>query len=190
VCAATISSERKRYQGALIATLSIACVLATRAGDIYDGPNRSEVAFSVEARLYLMTSADKHWAESFLRNANGEKREVSYFVRTDLPLFKDGSKVSDAIYQRIDKPQFYYIADEDIMFNVERQFMIGCGADGFSIHSPKLRNFILCSYPYSPEVPIGRHSDVRRGSMWCTPIPNISVYKTGNRRRRRSSTRG
>jgi hypothetical protein len=80
----------------------------------------------------------------------GEKREVSYFVRTDLPLFKDGSKVSDAIYQRIDKPQFYYIADEDIMFNVERQFMIGCGAGGFSIRSPKLRNFILCSYPYSP----------------------------------------
>ena len=142
-------------------------ILAGRlaAGDGVDGPNRYEADFSREHTRYTMTKADERWTASLLRNLK-ESGKVTYFTRTDLPIMKDGRAVRGLIYQRIDKPQYCYISDGDVMLDLDSGLIYSPGVGGFSMHSPKSRDFIVCLLFQRGGVPIMRHSEIARRQVW------------------------
>ena len=135
------------------------------AGDFADGPIRYEVDFAKEHSQYKITKGDKRWVDSLLRNLN-ERSKATIFVRTDLSLVKDGVEIRGLIYQRVDEPRYCYVADGDVMLDLKNGSISSPGVGGFSMHSPKSRDFIVCLHFQSGGVPILRHSVINFSNTW------------------------
>ena len=130
------------------------------AGDGIGGTNRYEADFSREHVSHKMSKKDEQWDASLLRKLKYDGKVV-YFVRTNLPLQKDGTNVIGLIYRRIDQPQHYYIAEGDVMLNLKDGLIFNPGVGGFSMHSPKSRNFIACLNFQQGGVPFVHHSEIK-----------------------------
>ena len=146
---------------ALLLFVAAACF----AGDGADGKNRYEADFTHEATQYKMTKEDERWTASLLRNLK-EKGKVTYFTRTDLLVLRDGAQVEGVVYHCVSKPDFYYIAEGDVMLDLARGGIYSPGVGGFSMHSPKSRNFIACLNFQSGGVGVVRHSPIARKRVW------------------------
>ncbi len=135
------------------------------AGDGADGPNRYEGDFTNEPKQYQVTKDDERWTASLLRNLK-EKGKVTYFTRTDLVIRRDGVQVEGAVYRCVSKPSVYYISEGDVMLDLTRGRIYSPGVGGFSMHSPKSRNLVVCLNFQSGGVPVVRHSPVARERVW------------------------
>src|SRR5258708_3808939 len=124
-----------------------------------DGPNRYEGDFTNEPKQYQMTREDEKWTASLLRNLK-EKGRATYFTRTDLVLRKEGSVVEGVVYRCVSKPNYYYISEGDVMLDLDRDGIYSPGVGGFSMHSPKSRNFIACLNFQPGGVGFVRHSPI------------------------------
>jgi hypothetical protein len=140
-------------------------IATSMAGDAADGPNRYEADFAHGLTPYQMSKADQQWVVSLLRNLK-EPSKAIYFTRTDLLLRKDGTDVQGLIYRRIDQPQYFYIAEGDVMLDLKNGWIYNPGVGGFSMHSPKPRNFIVCLNFQKGGVPFIRHSQIKQGNVW------------------------
>jgi hypothetical protein len=134
-------------------------------GDGADGPNRYRADFSASLKHYVLTAQDQLWTRSLLRNLR-EKQKPTLFVRTDLALQRDGKSVSGLLYQCIEKPQYFYCAEGDVLLDLKHGWIYNPGVGGFSMHSPKSREFIVCLNFQRGGVPFIRHSSITRGVVW------------------------
>jgi hypothetical protein len=66
----------------------------------------------------------------------------------------------------MDKPQYYYIAEGDIMLDLNKKYAYNPGVGGFEMYSPKSRNFIVCINFQPGGVPVARHSEIGRDKVW------------------------
>ena len=151
---------------ALLLLVTATCL----AGDGADGPNRYEADFTNAPRQYQMTKDDERWTASLLRNLK-EKGKVTYFTRTDLVIRRDGVQVEGAVYRCVSKPNFYYISEGDVMLDLSQDGIFNPGVGGFSMHSPKSRQFIACLNFQQGGVGFVRHSPIARGQIWWFANP-------------------
>ena len=140
-------------------------IIKSHAGDGIGGTNRYEADFSRGHESYKMGKEDERWAASLLRNLKATGKAI-YFARTDLPVQKDGVVVRGLVYRRVDQPEYYYIAEGDAMLNLKEGFIYNPGVGGFSMHSPKSRNFIVCLNFQQGGVPFVRHSEIGKSNIW------------------------
>ena len=68
---------------------------------------------------------------------------VVYFVRTSLSLEVYKTIVQGAVYQSVEKPDYFYIVNGDAMLRLGTKWAYNPGVDG-SMHAPRSRNFIVC----------------------------------------------
>lgn len=155
----------------LFAIAVILCVVVgSHAGDGIGGTNRYAADFSRGHESYKMGKDDERWAASFLRNLKATGKAI-YFTRTDLPVQKDGVVVRGLVYRRVDQPKYYYITEGDVMLNLKEDFIYNPGVGGFSMHSPKSRNFIVCLNFQQGGVPFVRHSEIGTSNVWWFARP-------------------
>lgn len=140
-------------------------VITSYPGDEIGGTNRYEANFSHEHEQYKMSKDDERWAASLLQKLKPHGKVV-YFTRTDLPVQKDGVEVRGLVYRRVDQTQYYYIAEGDVMLNLKDALIYNPGVGGFSMHSPKSRNFVVCLNFQRGGVPFVRHSEVGKSNVW------------------------
>jgi len=131
-----------------------------------DGPNRYELDLAAPHQQYTMTASDHRWADSLLRNLH-QRGHVTYLVRTRIPLWRDGERIDGAVYRPLGKfSRWYYVSDGDIVIIPSDHAIISQGCGGFSMHTPKSRDFIVALYFGAPCVPVRRHSDIQFGKIW------------------------
>ena len=149
----------------LIIATFLSFVVDSNAGDGIGGTNRYKTDFSQEHALYKTTKDDERWTASLLRKFKTTNKAV-YFVRTDLALTKDGKELRGLVYRRVDQPSYYYVSEGDVMFDLKERFIYNPGVGGFSMHSPKSRDFIVCLNFQKSGVPFLRHSEIMKSNVW------------------------
>ncbi|MCU1333628.1 MAG: hypothetical protein JWM08_2620 [Candidatus Angelobacter sp.] len=122
--------------------LYITC-LNVRGGDDASGPIRYSADLSQKFSTYVMSDHDKEWSRS-LAKALKYTGPVVHFVRTSLPLTVDNQVIQGAIYQAIEKPDYFYVINGDAMLLLGSKWPYNPGVGGFSMHAPKSRRFIVC----------------------------------------------
>jgi hypothetical protein len=63
---------------------------------------------------------------------------VVHFLRTSLPLDVDHKSVKGAVYQAVEKPEYFYVARGDAMLKLDTKWAYSPGVGGFSMHAPKV----------------------------------------------------
>ncbi|QDP01515.1 hypothetical protein [Thalassotalea sp. PS06] len=136
------------------------------AGDMASGDTRYSTDFSNEFKKHQLTKADKDWVESLI-NAFSYSGKVVHFVRTDLILYKRGEAVAGRIYQSLEYPDLYYIAEGDVLFDLNQGTMTSPGTGGFSMHSPSSKDFIV-SLNFQKGVPFSyfSHFNIGYNKVW------------------------
>jgi hypothetical protein len=71
--------------------------------------------------------------------------------------------VQGAVYQAVEKPDVFYVANGDAMLKLGTTWPYNPGVGGFSMHAPKSRNFIVCFNFDNGGVPFLSSSPVRKG---------------------------
>src|SRR5882724_2702337 len=84
------------------------------AGDDDSGPIRYSTDLSQRFTTYAMSKKDKAWSESLVKKFRYQG-PVVHFVRTSLPLTVDDTIVHGAVYQAVEKADFFYVASGDAM---------------------------------------------------------------------------
>lgn len=146
-----------------ISALLVLCFtssLAT-AGDDASGPIRYGTDLSLPFTVYAMSDQDREWSQS-LRSHLGHAQSTVHFVRTSLPLKVDKKTVTGAIYQAIEKPDYFYVVNGDAILKLDTRWAYNPGVGGFSMHAAKSRNFIVC-LNLGGGVPFLSSSRVRKG---------------------------
>ena len=142
----------------------LATVAPSYAGDGVSGPHTFAVDFSQPFDRYQVRPADFGWVASLVKGVHYEKAVV-HFVRTSLPLKRDGQLVAGEVYQAIERPEYFYVVTSDAMFNLKRKDLYGPGVGGFSMHAPPSRRFIACLEFQRGSVPfVGRSGEYLIGS--------------------------
>jgi hypothetical protein len=121
----------------------LAMVVPAHAGDGIAGPHTFAVDFSQSFQRYQMRAADVAWVASLVKGLHYGKAVV-HFVRTTLPLKKDGAVVAGEVYQAVEYPEYFYVVTSDAMFDLKGQDLYNPGVGGFSMHAPRSRRFIAC----------------------------------------------
>ena len=80
------------------------------------------------------------------------------------------SNVLGAIYQAVEKPEFFYVVNTDTMLKIGSQWAYSPGVGGFSMHAPKSRDFIVSLNFVSGGVPFLSSSAVTRASLHGTAM--------------------
>ena len=93
----------------------------------------------------------------------GYKGHVVHFVRTSLSLKVGSSSVEGAVYQAVEKPDFFYVVNTDAMLKIGSQWAYSPGVGGFSMYAPRSRNFIVSLNFVSGGVPFLSSSPITRG---------------------------
>ena len=63
---------------------------------------------------------------------------VVHFLRTSLPLNVDHKSVKGAVYQAVEKPEYFCVAKGDAMLKLDAKWAYSPGVGGFSMHAPKV----------------------------------------------------
>jgi hypothetical protein len=148
------------------------CVLGILviAGDDASGPIQYIVDLSQQYSTYAMSAADKEWSQSLVHRLKYDGRVV-HFVRTSLPLTVDNKVVDGAVYQAIEKPQFFYVVNSDAILELGTKWAYNPGVGGFSMHAPQSRNFIVClnlsgGVPFLSSSPVVKGKVMWKGNNW------------------------
>lgn len=113
---------------------------------------------------YTLQKKDHQWSRSLVRRL-GYKGNVVHFVRTTIPLQSGSQTIEGQIYQSVEQPDKYYVAEGDLMFEIgSRPHSVGTG--GFSMHTPKSKDFIVCLHCQSKGVPVSLSTKVMKGRVW------------------------
>lgn len=135
------------------------------AGDDASGHISYSTDLSLPYTKYTMSQKDKAWSNSLIKRLK-YKGPVVHFVKTSLPLNKEGKKVKGAIYQALEKPKFFYVTNGDVMLEIGEKWPYSPGVGGFDMWSPKSRNFIV-AVNMSGGVPFLSGTPVIKGKiMW------------------------
>ena len=134
---------------------------AAHAGDDASGRTPISVDLELPFTSYSMTPKDALWSESLVKRLKYTGRVV-HFVRTSLPLRVNGRTVEGVVYQAVEKPDFFYIANADAMLKIGSRWAYSPEVSGFSIHAPRSGNFIVC-LNLGGGVPFLSSSPVRKG---------------------------
>lgn len=151
-----------KFVSAVVLFLSITAGLAT-AGDDASGPIHYSTDLSRSFTTYAMSEQDNKWSAS-LREKLKYSGPVVHFVRTTLPLQVDKKTVQGAVYQGVEKTDYFYIVNGDAMLKLGTTWAYSPGVGGFSVHAPKSRNFIVC-LNLDGGVPFLSSSPVQKGKV-------------------------
>jgi hypothetical protein len=113
------------------------------AGDDASGPIQYSTDLSQPFTTYFMSDKDKEWSRSLVRQSK-YTGTVVHFVRTSLPLTIDNSTIRGAVYQAVERPDFFNVVNGDAMLRLDHKWAYSPGVGGFSMHAPKSLNFIVC----------------------------------------------
>jgi hypothetical protein len=116
---------------------------AAVAGDGASGPTQYSVDLSLPFKTYSVTAKDVRWSESVVRRLK-YTRQVTHFVRTSLPLQVNDRAIEGAVYQAVEKPDLFYVANNDAMLKIGTRWAYSRGIGGFSMHARKSRNYLVC----------------------------------------------
>ncbi len=112
------------------------------AGDDASGPVKYSADFFDDYDRYKMNKKDKNWSSSLVQNLR-YKGKVVHFVRTSIPLLVDGQKVLGQIYKAVEEKSTFYIINCDAMLITNAPWLYNPGVGGFSMHTPKSKDFIV-----------------------------------------------
>lgn len=126
--------------------------------------------------VYKLRPADEAWAHTLAQRRH-DAGEVVYFAQTSLELQRAGATLTGLVYQRVDKPDQYYVVEGDVMFDLERGDLYSPGSCGSSTHAPQTRKFIACLECQSGGVPFLVHPRITRGSLWWFADPKFSRFE-------------
>ena len=56
----------------------------------------------------------------------------------------DSRTIKDAVYQAVEKPDLFYVANSDVMLKIGTRWAYSPGVGGFSMHAQKSRKFLVC----------------------------------------------
>jgi hypothetical protein len=132
------------------------------AGDDASGSVPCRIDLSQPFTTYSMTLQDRLWS-TFLAAQFAYKLPLIHFVRTSLPLEIGGKAVQGTVYQSVEKPDVFYVVNTDAILRLGTKWAYNPGVGGFSMHSPKSRDFIVCFNFVSGGVPFLSSSPVRKG---------------------------
>jgi hypothetical protein len=93
---------------------------------------------------------EKHaaWKERILPKL-GFYNRVYTFAPTDLPVLKNGRPLTGSVYQCVERPEFFYVADSDTGIDFKTNYIFRFGGGGGSLHAPKDRSVIICLNTFS-----------------------------------------
>lgn len=143
--------KRKVWQP-LIAISLLAITLPAISGDDASGPISYRLDLSAPFTQYEMTDADFAWSKSLVHNL-GYEGEAVHFVLTSIVLDIDGASTNKAVYKAILDKDVFYVAEGDTMLRVGAEWPYSPGVGGFSMHTPRSKNFIVCLNCFRGGVP-------------------------------------
>lgn len=154
---------------ALFLFLCIATQLAI-AGDDASGPIPYSIDLSQTFTTYALLQSDRQWSASLVKNLHHSGLAV-HFVRTSLPLKMGETNVYGAVYQAVEKPEYFYVVNGDAMLKLGMRWALSPGVSGFSMHAPRSRNFIVClnldgGVPFLSSSPVEKGRVTWRGHDW------------------------
>lgn len=155
-----MGKQLKRFLGTFILFLSL--LPSMHAGDDASGKTPCSVDLSRAFTTYAMTPKDREWSRRLTRKFKYKGR-VIHFVQTSLPLEIGNRVVEGAVYQSLEKPDFFYVVDGDVMLRLGKQWAYSPGVGGFSMHAPKSRKFIVSLNFVEGGVPFLSSSRVKKG---------------------------
>jgi hypothetical protein len=145
--------------------------LALGSGTARAGADASEdatVSYRVDLSrpfdVYHMTDRDRAWSRSLTARLRYTGKVV-HFVRTSLPLAVDGKTVEGAVYQAVELPGYFYVADGDAMLRVGARWPYSPDVGGLSMHAPRSRHFIVCLHFQRGGVPFRSSTPVIKGEI-------------------------
>src|SRR5664279_2507493 len=92
----------------LVALLAGVAPLGAIGGDDASGPIKYQANLGAPFETYQVTADDKRWGETLAGRLH-YSGTIVYFGRTTLSLSVNGRPVEGAIYQRLDKPEYFYV---------------------------------------------------------------------------------
>lgn len=151
-----------RFASAVLLSVCIAASVGL-AGDDASGPIHYSVDLSRPFTSYVMSARDNEWSSSLVEKLK-YTGDVVHFVRTSLPLRVDQSTVEGAVYQAVEKPNYFYVVNGDAVLKLGTKWAYNPGVGGFSMHAPKSRDFIVC-LNLDGGVPFLSSSPVQKGTV-------------------------
>lgn len=148
----------------IVYLISIFISAGATAGDYAIGGIKYKVDLGQTFDMYKMTKKDFAWGVNLSKKLKYQGK-VIYFVRTSLVLLADGKKLEGAVYHAIDKPDYFYVLPGDAMLVVGAKRPISPGVGGFSMITPKSKNFIACFNCFSGGVPFIFGSSITLGKV-------------------------
>ena len=92
-------------------------------------------------------------------------------MQTSLPLKVGNRLVEGAVYQSVEKRDFFYVLEGDVMLRLGKQWAYSPGVGGFSMHAPKSRKFIVSLNFVEGGVPFLSSSIVKKGIVYWDGDP-------------------
>lgn len=117
--------------------------LSAYSGDDASGDVPRTMNLSVQYTSYEMKETDRNWSKSLVSKFR-YKGKVVHFVKTNIPLVSNNKTIDGRIYQSVENPDVFYVAEGDLMFKIGSQQPYSPGVGGFSMHAPKSKKFIVC----------------------------------------------
>jgi len=152
-----------KYLFAVVLLISVTTT-PTFAGDDASGPIQYSADLSQPFTTYVMSEKDKQWSQSLVTKLE-YAGSVVHFVRTSLPLTIGNSTAGSAIYQAVERPDFFYVVKGDAMLGLGKQWPYSPGVGGFSMHAKRARNFLVCLNFQEGGVPFLSSSPVQKGKV-------------------------
>jgi hypothetical protein len=157
------------FMSAIVLFLSITASLAM-AGDDASGPIHYSTDLSRSFTTYAMSEQDNEWSSSLVERLK-YGGSVVHFVRTSLPLQVDKKTVQGAVYQGVEKTDYFYVVNGDAMLKLGTTWAYSPGVGGFSMYAPKSRNFIVClnldgGVPFLSSSPVQKGKVTWNGHDW------------------------
>ncbi|MEO5720520.1 MAG: hypothetical protein ABIR71_03490 [Chthoniobacterales bacterium] len=102
--------------------------------------------------------------QPFMRQSLGQKQDVwkravlpklgfhnrvYTFAPTDLPILKNGRRITGSVYQCLERPEFFYVADSDTGIDFKTDYIFKFGGGGGSLHAPRDRSVVICVNTFS-----------------------------------------
>ena len=115
-----------------IAAIPFLCIPASpvMAGDDASRPIHYSTDFSQPFTRYAMSERDNDWRSSLVKKLK-YTGAVVHFVRTSLPLQVDKAIVQGAVYQGLERPDYFYVVDADAMLKLGARWACQPGVGGF-----------------------------------------------------------
>ena len=132
----------------------IFCLISSplTAGDYAIGDVEYRVDLGQKFSVYEMTPSDQAWGTRLAKRFKYHDK-VAYFVRTSINMQANGEWMTGAVYQALDKRDYFYVAPGDAMLRVGAMRPLSPGVGGFSMHTPASKDFIACFNCFTGGVP-------------------------------------